>query len=285
MSGQVGSSRFDNVLKFLLIACISLLAFSTGVYFGREMTDSDYQLKALESNVDESQGHAAEKNKDYDVQEEDAIAAEDVEALTDKYVNAEKSALAEVAVPSNTQAVTDKAPTEQKAPSSKSASEARNVASANDMKPIVKAPTAHKDADAEIAAEVAKATKANTPDLSKVHEAARRVASNATPSEAPKAGTESRVPSSLPKSIGSVTASAYTVQVASYPNLNEAKTHASELVKKGFPAYPVEANVKGKTWYRVSVGSFKSMNEAGKYRSQLMKQANVTSAIVQKIER
>lgn len=298
MKSQAGSSRFDTVLKMLLIAFISLLAFSTGVYFGREMTENDYQLKALESGFDESQQHAAEKNQDYDVREEDAVAAEDVETLTDKYVKAEKENMGEDvahrdvahADEGHAHAAKDSraAPAaEKKVPAKAGPQETRNVASAHDTKPIVKTPAAHTDADAEIAAHIEKAAKQTSkPDLSQVHEAARRVASNQTPSAAPKpAATENRVPSSLPKSVGAATETEFTVQVASYPTLDEAKKHANNLVTKGFPAYPVEANVKGKTWYRVSVGSFKTMNEAGKYRSQLLKQASLTSAIVQKIER
>ncbi|MCM2282597.1 MAG: SPOR domain-containing protein [Bdellovibrionaceae bacterium] len=308
MKSQAGSSRFDTVLKMLMIAFVSLLAFSTGVYFGREMTENDHHLKALESNFDDSHQVAAEKNKDYDVSEEEAIAAEDVETLTDKYVKAEHDNLADVAMDKTAdKAMTEKstakaehskpaadhhdeqhaAPAAKAAVSQKAhapAAKVRNVASAHEVKPIVKQP-AHHDSDAEIAAQLQKAAKSQKPDLSQVHEAARRVASNETPSAAPKAKTESRVPSSLPKSVGAATDIEYTVQVASYPNLDEAKVHANDLVKKGFPAYPVEATIKGKTWYRVSVGSFKSMNEAGKYRTELMKQANLTSAIVQKIER
>lgn len=289
MKSQAGSSRFDTVLKMLLIAFVSLLAFSTGVYFGREMTESDYQLKALEGNFDDSRQHAAEKKKDYDVREEDAVALEDVETLTDQYVKAEKDNLEETAEAtddghSRAAKAERAAPADARKVAAKTGEgEARGVASTRDLKPIVRNPVSRKDADAEIAEQLEKAAKpSKKPDLSQVHEAARRVAGNETPSTAPKAPTGTRVPSSLPKSVGD--AAEYTVQVASYPTLDEAKGHANELVKKGFPAYPVEANVKGKTWYRVSVGSFKSMSEAGKYRSQLMKQASLTSAIVQKIE-
>jgi cell division protein FtsN len=77
----------------------------------------------------------------------------------------------------------------------------------------------------------------------------------------------------------------FTVQVASYPTAEAAKSHANELVKKGFPAFPVEAVVNGRSWYRVSVGSFKSQKEATAYRTTLLKQADLQSAIVQKISR
>ncbi len=335
MRNQAGSSRFDTVLKMLLIAFISLLAFSSGVYFGREMTENDYQLKALESDDHEPNDHAAEKSKDYDTDEEDAVASEDVDALSEKFVKAgheedghgdgkhdkaaakdaaqaddhgethEKKEAADASKHSKKEAAAAHSETDhgQKTPAKKG--EIRNVASANAVKPIVKAHSSHDEEEIDLhAAEAAhgaktaatthgaktqhdshgaKPTKDTKPDLGSVHEAARRVANSDTPAPAVKPAAASRIPSSLPKSIGTNTE--FTVQVASYPSLEEAKSHANDLVKKGFPAYPVEANVKGKTWFRVSVGSFKTQGEAGTYREQLMKQAELNSAIVQKIER
>ena len=58
IKNELGSSRMDTVLKMLLIAFVSLLAFSSGVYFGKQMSDSDHQLKALESDFS-SQKYAA----------------------------------------------------------------------------------------------------------------------------------------------------------------------------------------------------------------------------------
>jgi cell division protein FtsN len=114
--------------------------------------------------------------------------------------------------------------------------------------------------------------------------AAERVAMGASPSENSKPKAEPREPL-LPSSIGSPKEGEFTVQVASYPESAEAKARAEDLAKKGFPAYPVEATVKGKTWYRVSIGSFRTAKEASTYRAQLMKQADLRSAIVQRIER
>ena len=125
------------------------------------------------------------------------------------------------------------------------------------------------------------------PDLSAAHKAAERVANNASPvsDKAEVAKVESRVPSSLPKTVGSNGSVEFTVQVASYPTSDAAKSYANDLVKKGFPAFPVEATINGKTWYRVSVGSFKTMKEATTFRAQLLKQADLQNAIVQKITR
>lgn len=75
----------------------------------------------------------------------------------------------------------------------------------------------------------------------------------------------------------------YTVQVASYPSLNDAETMSTSLVKKGFPAFPIKVNINGQDWYRVSVGSFKTKKEAMDYQVSLKKQGVVKDAVVQKL--
>lgn len=75
----------------------------------------------------------------------------------------------------------------------------------------------------------------------------------------------------------------YTVQVASYPTLNDAETMSTSLVKKGFPAFPIKVSIKGQDWYRVSVGSFKTKKEAVDYQDTLKKQGVVKDAVVQKL--
>lgn len=75
----------------------------------------------------------------------------------------------------------------------------------------------------------------------------------------------------------------YTVQVASYPNLNDAESMSESLVKKGFPAFPIKVSINGQDWYRVSVGSFKTKKEAADYQVSLKKQGVVKDAVVQKL--
>lgn len=250
MLGQNGSSRLDTVLKMLLIAFVSLLAFSSGVYFGKEMSDSEYQLKALEKDFNDNEQVAAASEDDATPQE-DAMIDEEIAALSNKYMSAEGGA--------------DVDGDEIGAKDS-----ARDVAS--------EAPAA------EASAKVAPIRKG--VDLTEVKKVAERVANNQAPTVALKeTKPDSRKPASLPKVAGATAAVEYTVQVASYPDEKAAQTHAAELVQKGFPAYPLEATIKGKTWYRVSVGSFKTQKDAVEYRGQLIKQANVNSAIVQKLDR
>lgn len=75
----------------------------------------------------------------------------------------------------------------------------------------------------------------------------------------------------------------YTVQVASYPSLNDAEMMSTSLVKKGFPAFPIKVSINGQDWYRVSVGSFKTKKEAMDYQVSLKKQGVVKDAVVQKL--
>ncbi len=93
-------------------------------------------------------------------------------------------------------------------------------------------------------------------------------------------GEEGRVPSSVNK-VGA--ALEYTVQVAAYPNLQEAESTAAGFVKKGYPAFPFKVNIKGTDWYRVSIGSFKSKKEAMQYQADLQKQGVVKDSMVQKL--
>ena len=273
---EQSSSRMDTVLKMLLIAFVSLLAFSSGVYFGKQMSDSDHQLKALESDFN-TQTYTAE-NAEGKATDVDAMADEEVASLTDKYMNGEKETAE------------------------------RNVASADEhaaAPALHAAPAAHEAAapavteehaeeashdEHEAKAPVHAASTSGKPDLSAAHKAAERVANNAAPianptPKAPVKAADSRVPTSLPKTVGGNNVVEFTVQVASYPTAAAAKERSDELVKKGFPAFPVEATINGRTWYRVSVGSFKTLKDATTYKGQLLKQAELSSAIVQKITR
>lgn len=250
MRGQNGSSRLDTVLKMLLIAFVSLLAFSSGVYFGKQMSDSEYQLKALEKDFNDNEKVASTDEASGDQAEaaapaQDAMIDEEVAQLSNKYMKAD-----------------DDGDETGAKDTTKDAS--REVASVDEKKPA--------KADAK------------KVDLNDVKKVAERVLKNEAPT-VPEKQAKSRKPASLPKVAAPSVTAEYTVQVASYPVESQAQTQAADLVKKGFPAYPIEATVKGKTWYRVSVGSFKTQKDAAEYRTQLMKQANLSSAIVQKIDR
>ena len=298
MSNQKGSSRLDAALKMLLIAFISLLAFSSGVYFGKQFAETDYQLKALESDFKE-QSKMAEGAPDGAKGEErpsDALVDEDVATASEKLMKearANDGAAHEAKKESRT--VASEKPeagahdAEAKSRDAKEQTVTKEIGSRGDKREMAE-PKEAKEPSRETKRAIARherehESKKSNEAPSAVSKAAERVAKDAPPTEAPKAKVEKKESGGLPSSIGSPKDGEFTVQVASYPEPAEAKSHAAELIKKGYPAYPVEATVKGKTWYRVSVGSFRTMKEAGVYRAQLMKQADLRSAIVQKIER
>ena len=56
----------------------------------------------------------------------------------------------------------------------------------------------------------------------------------------------------------------WSVQVGSYPQENDAKNVAKRLSDKGYDAYVVTAQVKGKSWHRVRIGRFPTKTEAEK---------------------
>lgn len=130
----------------------------------------------------------------------------------------------------------------------------------------------------ETVAEVAESSK---PE---VLPAAQAVAAGKAPSATAKSETQAaQIPTSLPRQIASSPAGKYTVQVAAYAEEKEAQILSANLKSKGYSAFYVPANVKGRTWYRVGIGLFNSTQDAQSYRKDLLGKSVVSSAIVQKI--
>ena len=309
MKNQAGSTRMDTVLKMMLIAFISLLAFSSGVYFGKQLSDSDYQLKALEGDFGKGTKNAKAETghkEDSGANPEDAINEEEVAAMSEKFVNGEKEgekesrgiasaetaheghapATHETEAAAETHGATHEAAHE--AAATHGAAHEGHAAAAHEAGHAAAHEAAHEATKSEGAREAkAETAHGNTkPDLSAVHKAAARVAMNAAPAEAAKTeAKEGRAPTSLPRTVGASADVEFTVQVASYPTMEAAKLKADDLKQKGFVAFPVEAVIEGKTWYRVSVGTFKTYKEATAYRGQFLKATNLKTALVQKIQR
>ena len=278
-----GASSWDLVLKILSITLVSLFAFSSGVWFGKKLSDSDHQRMALEGEFDREVRKTAsiEDTAQGDADEHEALSDEEVSAAADKALETHK-AKTEVAEKAEVE-TGHGAKVAAKGASQESA--AHDVAAHDVAKISTASATAAKASTRTVASTTPQTTLPAKPDLSAAHQAAVRVASNASPVAKEQPAPESRVPSSLPKTVGATNDVEFTVQVASYPTAEAAKEHVDTLVKKGFPAFPVEAKINGKVWYRVSVGSFKSFNDASKFRAQLLKQADLPSALVQKVVR
>ena len=113
---------------------------------------------------------------------------------------------------------------------------------------------------------------------------AQRVAGGKEP-VATKKKSDSRAPANFPSVVAASTIGKYTVQIASYKSESEAMAHAEKLKNQGFGAFYIPAKVKNNTWYRVSVGVYPDRATANSQRSKIQKQANIRSAIVQKIIR
>lgn len=65
----------------------------------------------------------------------------------------------------------------------------------------------------------------------------------------------------------------YTVQIASFSEIDSAKQLESSLKSKTVPAYIKVARIPGKgTWYRVRAGGFSSKSEASSYAEYLKSQ-------------
>ena len=77
----------------------------------------------------------------------------------------------------------------------------------------------------------------------------------------------------------------YTVQIASFPTMDNAKEMEESLKSKTYPAYIKAANLPNKgTWYRVRIGEFTTKQEALLYMENLKReQPHISSPIVTSI--
>lgn len=145
--------------------------------------------------------------------------------------------------------------------------------------------TAPTEAAPAVAAAQTQAPPLTAPAAASVSEPAKNLVAGKAAVTAPAAPktAESRVPSSIPKDVAHYSVGKYTVQIAAFPTEADAKTRAEDLKSKGYSAFYVPANVKGKTWYRVSVGLFATEQEAKVHREEIISKAKLNSAIIQRI--
>ena len=71
----------------------------------------------------------------------------------------------------------------------------------------------------------------------------------------------------------------WTVQVNAFPYERDAKNLAKSLTDKGYDAYVVPVEVKGKAWYRVRVGHFSTREKAKELQDTMVKKENFNTAI------
>lgn len=258
MSGEKGSSKADTLVKVVLVFFISLLSFSVGTFVGKQVSDSDHRRMALEGEYKGDRQIASEEHGAAKEEESgEKITEKEVESLTEEFVNKEKVAQ------------------EGGEGHAAEAGEGHKAEeSAEGYKEYKRADKSEKSAEHHKEAKV----DAHKPDAT--HETANKVAEGAAPSDGKK---EERKPASVLPSVASSAVGKYTVQVGAHLDENEAKNQAAALKAKGWTAFYLPAQVNGKTWYRVTVGLFNNYKAAQDFRGQFMKEANVKSAIVQKI--
>ena len=71
----------------------------------------------------------------------------------------------------------------------------------------------------------------------------------------------------------------WTVQVNAYPDERSAQRLVERLKQKGYDAYVVTANIKGRDWYRVRIGHFPARAQAKEYLEQFQAKEDFPKAI------
>lgn len=267
--GQGTGSKTDTAVKLVLIFFISLLSFSVGTFVGKQVSDADHRRASLEIHepgVDRGVASTQEVEP-----ETAAISDEEVASLTREFLEAERATASE-----------DAATEEHSHEADHDATHGATTAEADPH-----AGYDHIAGDAKKAATVEAKEKAPAPAAKKVSvadevkKAADRVAETLAPTkDAPKV----RQPTAtLPVAVAASSVGKYTVQIGSYATEDEAREYATKMKEKGYSAFYVPADVKGRTWYRVSVGLYGDAKGAEDYRQSLLKDNVVKAAIVQKI--
>ncbi|MFP4597191.1 MAG: SPOR domain-containing protein [Persicimonas sp.] len=83
-----------------------------------------------------------------------------------------------------------------------------------------------------------------------------------------------------PAGADEVDAARYTLQVASHPNMDSARSHMEKLRKMGLEPHVVAGDVPGKgKFYRVRVGKFQSMDEARSFQSDLTRKNSLSTFV------
>jgi cell division septation protein DedD len=70
----------------------------------------------------------------------------------------------------------------------------------------------------------------------------------------------------------------WSVQVNAYAEKRDAESLVKKLTDKGYDAYVVSTNIKGRTWYRVRVGRLATRQEARNLQQTLMRKEKFAKA-------
>lgn len=259
------SSKTDSVVKLAIVFFISLLSFSVGTFVGKKYSDNQHQLAALEpqKSTHSSEREVASVTAEAGGQKAGAMTDEEIAKLAEEFVADETTAPV----------------------AAEHGATPHEAVAGTDHKPKTESDPHH--AEKETAAPIEKTapvTKHEEPSSAAKNIVAGKAPTAVEPTMAKKeVAPEHRIPSSLPKDVAQYSVGKFTVQIAAYADEAEAQKTASDLKNKGYSAFYIPANIKGKTWYRVSVGQFATQKEAQSYRAEFMSTSKMTTAIVQKI--
>ncbi len=167
---------------------------------------------------------------------------------------------------------------EELAKKAPSAPPATRIEPAKETKPAEKAAPAVREAKAP-----AREVKVATADKTKTAEKIKEKSAAGKPAPAAEAAREAPArKASEPKQAAAGSEAQekiWAVQVNAFPFERDAKGLAKRLSDKGYDAYVVPTNIKGKDWYRVRVGRFKTQEEAKTLQETLKTKEKFTKSI------
>lgn len=306
------SQKTDNLIKLALVFFVSLLSFSIGTYVGKKYSDNQHKLAALEpqkagsavatshefdsekevtepaATVGES-SHKAEQPEDQvgqiNATSTGALTDSEVAKLAEEFASEEETKTEEKPVGTIAQeekpvgTISPKAALENKAKATRTTAAATEPVKTTkplqtETLPAAPAgPVAVKKPVAPVSAPAATAKKETVKE-----EAV------ATIQPSPRDGGDEREPASLPPKQEMIPIH-YTVQIGSYPTESEAAELTKSLQGKGYKTSYIPAKVNGQLWYRVNVGLFGTIKEAQDYKKEFLEKTNLSSAIIQRVQR
>ena len=309
------SQKTDNLIKLALVFFVSLLSFSIGTYVGKKYSDNQHKLATLEPQKHET---TASTSHEFDSEKEEAV--EPVTAAVEAKLGTEPEAqLGQIG--EQTGALTDsevaKLAEEFASDEDMKADEQPVGTVAKEEKPVgTISPKMALEANAKATRTAASATPAHavetTPSAPTPTIAVKKpVAAPTTPvmtaqprptaptlakkeivtekplppvQPTPRDTADEREPASLhPKQ--EIIPIHYTVQIGSYPSESEASELTKTLQGKGYKTSYIPAKVNGQLWYRVNVGLFGTIKEAQDYKKDFLEKTNLSSAIIQRVQR
>lgn len=265
-------AKSDVIVKLVLVFFISMLSFAIGTFVGKKYSDNQHKLAVLEPKKE--------------IKEERSVASVDGhEKKSETLSDDEIKKLAEEFVADDSEEVNDhKADHETANHQNNNHASTSHETATTDHEPAAHEPAkAHHEEASHAKTTPDQHTASHNPTSPSAHptEAAHQMLDGKTPAMPTK--TQPRHPTSLPKDVAQYAVGKFTVQIASYSTEDEAKKRANELKEKGYSAFYVPAQVKGKSWYRVSVGLFATESEAKEYKKEFSSKSKVENSIIQKI--